>query len=342
MIHIGIDVHKAESQICALHADGEVVEKRIRTERDRFTEFFGRLPKSKILIESSTESEWVARVLEGLGHEVIVADPNFAAMYATRGRRVKTDRRDARALAEACRSGIFRPAHRLSDEQRQRRNVLISREKLVRMRSTLIVTVRALLRGLGIGIRTGEAESFGNRVRALIVPPELSVVTAALLTTFDTLNTQIAALDKELETIAKGDERVSRLMTTPGVGPITAIAFLAAIDDPERFDDAGKVAAYLGLVPGEDSSGGRTRRTSITKAGSGMVRYLLVQAALTIMRRGKSRAPALHAWVQNLATTKGSKIARVALARKLSGILFAMLRDGAKFDPRHREVANAA
>ena len=100
MDHIGIDVHKRESQICIEIEDGEVIEKRIRTERERFVAVFGDRPRARIVIEAMTESEWVARCLEELGHEVIVADPNYAAMYATRTRRVKTDRRDAVTLAD--------------------------------------------------------------------------------------------------------------------------------------------------------------------------------------------------------------------------------------------------
>ena len=101
MDHIGIDVHKRESQIYILAEDGEVIEHRIRTEPERFAAVLGSRPRARVLIEASTDSEWVARCLEALGHEVIVADPNFAPMYATRSRKVKTDRRDARALAEA-------------------------------------------------------------------------------------------------------------------------------------------------------------------------------------------------------------------------------------------------
>jgi transposase len=117
MEHIGIDVHKVESQICVLTESGEVIEWRIRTQRDRFAAVLGERPRAKILIEASTESEWVARCLEELGHEVVVADPNFAAMYATRSRKVKTDLRDARTLAEACKLGAYRAAHRTSDRQ---------------------------------------------------------------------------------------------------------------------------------------------------------------------------------------------------------------------------------
>jgi transposase len=114
--------------------------------------------RTKILIESSTESEWVARCLEELGHEVVVADPNFAAMYATRSRKVKTDRRDARTLAEACRLGAYRPAHRASDRQRQVRAQLAVREALVRTRTKYISLVGALLRSEGYRIKSGNAE----------------------------------------------------------------------------------------------------------------------------------------------------------------------------------------
>jgi transposase len=118
MEHIGIDVHKVESQICTLTEGGELVERPIRTQRERFAVLLGERPRAKILIEASTESEWAARCLEGLGHQVVVADPNFAAMYATRSRKVKTEVRDARTLAEACKLGAYRPAHRTSERQR--------------------------------------------------------------------------------------------------------------------------------------------------------------------------------------------------------------------------------
>jgi transposase len=126
MDHIGIDVHKKESQIYILAESGEITERCIRTEGERFAALLGTRPRARILIEASTESEWVARCLEALGHEVIVADPNFAPMYATRSRKVKTDRRDARALAEACVLGAYRPAHRLSDAQRNVRGRLVA------------------------------------------------------------------------------------------------------------------------------------------------------------------------------------------------------------------------
>ena len=165
MDHIGIDVHKRESQIYILAEGGEIIERRIRTEPERFAAVLGTRPRARIVIEASTDSEWVARCLEALGHEVIVADPNFAPMYATRTRKVKTDRRDARALAEACLLGAYRPAHRLSDPQRHVRGRLVVRDTLVRTRTRYISIIRALLRQHGYCVPSGSAEHFVHRVQ---------------------------------------------------------------------------------------------------------------------------------------------------------------------------------
>src|SRR5215468_6552944 len=177
MDHIGIDLHKRESQICIVAEGGELIERRIRTEPQRFAEALGGRATAQVLLESSTESEWVARCLEALGHHVVVADPNFAPMYATRTRKVKTDRRDARALAEACRLGAYRPAHRLSDAQRHVRARLTVRDALVRTR--YISLIRALLRQHGWPVPSGSAEGFPQRVMAL--PGRLRSEVAPLL-----------------------------------------------------------------------------------------------------------------------------------------------------------------
>jgi transposase len=178
MEQIGIDVHKNESQICLLTDQGEVLEKRIATRRERFAAVLDGRPRARILIEASTESEWVARCLEELGHEVIVADPNFAPMYATRSRRVKTDRRDAQALMDACRLGAYRPIHRTSEAQRQVRALLIARDTLVRARVRQIQVLRALLRREGLRVRSGQAASFGERMDAVEMPEWLVAIVA--------------------------------------------------------------------------------------------------------------------------------------------------------------------
>jgi transposase len=158
MGHVGIDVHKRESQVCILTPEGEINEVRIATTRERFRAVPGKRSRARVLVESSTESEWVARCLEELGREVIVAAPGFAPMYGMRTRRVKTDVRDARALAEACRSGVCRLAHRRSEQQRRVTARLVVREALVRSRTSFISVVRALLRQEGLrGFGRGSA-----------------------------------------------------------------------------------------------------------------------------------------------------------------------------------------
>ncbi len=267
MDHIGMDVHKEESQLCILTEAGELIERRVRSEPQRFAVVLGERLRARILIEASTDSEWVARCLEGLGHEVIVADPNFAPMYATRTRKVKTDRRDARALAEACRLGASRPAHRLSDPQCHVRGRLLVRDALVRIRPRSISLIRALLRQHGSRVPSGSAEAFRRRVLALALPGRLLSTIAPRLAGRRPLTTQLAYSDEAIEHVTAHDERVQRLRPVPRVGPVTAAAFVATIDDVHRFRHAHQVQASLGLGPRELSSGEAPRRGRITKAG---------------------------------------------------------------------------
>jgi len=238
MDHIGIDVHKKESQICMLAEGGELIEERIRTAPERFAAVLGQRPRARILLEASTDSEWVARCLERLGHEVIVADPNFAPMYATRTRKVKTDRRDARALADACLLGPYRPAHRLSDPQRHVRGRLTVRDAVVRTRTRYLSLIRALLRQRGYVVPSGSAEAFVPWVATLTLPGQLLSTIAPLLAIMRHLNAQLAYSDRTITLLATHDERGQRLRTVPSIGPVTATAFVATLDDVQRFRDA--------------------------------------------------------------------------------------------------------
>ena len=230
-------------------------------------------------MESSTISEWVAQLLEELGHEVIVADPNYAPMYAQRSRRVKTDKRDARALAEACVLGAFRPAHRTSAEQRHVRSLLGVRESLVRTRARWLVLTQATLSREGVSVATGSAKCFSARVEKLELPEPLGGEIAPLLTLLEPVNAQIEELDERISALAQRDERVARLMTVPQVGTLTAASFVATLDEAGRFKGAHQVEAYLGLVPREWSSSEVQRRGHITKAGNSRTRWLLVETA---------------------------------------------------------------
>jgi transposase len=326
-----IDLHSKESEIRIVTAEGEVeVHRRIATRRDLLRTVFGARPRMRILLESGNESEWVAQHLESLGHEVIVADPNYAPMYAHRGRRIKTDRRDVIALAEANRLRIYRPAHRVSAAQRTVRRHLQVREQLVRMRTQMINTMRGQLRREGLRIRSGRAESFVTRYEALAAPAALRAVFAPLVHALAALAPLIAAADAWTHQAAHGDTVARRLMTAPGVGPITALSFHATLDDVARVRGPSAVSASVGVVPHEASSGERQRRGSITKAGPTHLRAVLVQASWNVWRSPRGSAT-LHAWVHRLADRRGKRIAIVALARRLTRILFAMWRDGRDF-----------
>src|SRR5215469_13434515 len=253
-------------------------------------------------------------------------------MYATRTRKVKTDRRDARALAEACRLGASCPAHRLSDAQRHVRARLTVRDALVRTRTRYISLIRALLRQHGWPVPSGSAEGFPQRVMALPLPGRLRSEVAPLLAVMRHLQPSLAYSDERIAAVTATDERVRRLQSVPNVGPVTA----AAIDEASRFHRGHEVEAYLGLVPRELSSGETQRRGRITKAGSSRVRWLLIQAAVSMLRLRDPRTATLREWAGRVAARRGKGIAGVALARRLAGILFALLRDGTVYEPRRR------
>lgn len=329
---IGLDLHKRETQICSIAKDGTVTEQRIATTPERFRAALGNRPPARMLLEASTESEWVAQLLEGLGHEVIVADPNFAPMYATRRRRVKTDRRDARTLAEALRLGAYRVAHRVSAERRHIRAELAVREALVRTRTRYIALAKALVRRDGLRVAPSEARFVAQRIAALDLSRALAAELTPLFHVLGPLNEQIAAADRRIETLTTADPIVALLRTAPGIGPITAAAIVATADDIRRFQGAHQFEAFLGLVPGERSSGEKRVIGRITKAGNVRTRYLLVEAGWRILRSKAPDTAALRVWALTIAARRGKRIAVVALARRLAGIVFGMWRDGVAFD----------
>ena len=331
MDFIGFDLGKVSSQLCIITTDGELLEHRLKTDREHLTKLLALRPQARILIEAGTESEWVARCLEEMGHAVIVADPNFAPMYATRSRRVKTDKRDARTLAEACRLGAFRPAHRTSECQRHVRAKLAVREAIVRTRSKYISLIRALVRRDGLRVQAGTARSFAVRLDRLPLSAHLRAEITPLVTLLEAVNDQLQQADDELAQLVKDNAVVRRLTSAPGVGPVTAACFVATLDEVGRFASARQVRAYLGLVPSEYSSGERKQRGGIAKAGPNRARYLLVEAAWALIRSSRPEARALRQWAAGVRERRGMKVAIVALARKLAGILFAMWRDATDF-----------
>jgi len=243
---------------------------------------------------------------------------------------MKSDKRDARKLSEvSCRIDLP-SVHVPSTDSRQLKTWLGMRDALIASRTMLINTVRGWLRAEAVAI-AASAEAFVGRVRKAI-KGLLPVYVERQLRTIDTLSQQIDQADKELAQLAKENPVCPRLMSVPGIGPVTSLHFVAVVDDRTRFKAAHDVEAYLGLTPGEDSSSARQRTTGITKAGSSPMRRCLVQAAWAA-RRARGKHPMLD-WSLEVEKRRGKRIAIVAFARKLAGILFALWRDGTLYNPR--------
>lgn len=337
------------ARVRILTETGEVIDRRIPTARDRLTALFWGRPHARILIEASTESEWVALHLEGLGHEVIVADPNFGLMYGHRSRRVKTDRRDVAALAEACRHGIYRPAHRRSARRRTVQWHLNVRHELVDARTRAISVARAITRGAGHRLPGGATETFRTRLATLDLPATMRESLTPLENVMAVVDQELERADAHFAALVADDPTVKRLTTCPSIGPVTAAAFVAAIDDVQRFHGrrgAAQVASYLGLVPREYSSGEQQHRGRIMRSAHPYVRALLVHAAWRLGRSTDPRLAALRAWAAGIAGRRGKKVATIALARRLAGILYAMWRDEVDYQPigqppsRHEPTGN--
>jgi transposase len=205
---------------------------------------------------------------------------------------------------------------------------------MVRTRVKCIALVGALVRRQGWRIPSGTVDGFVARVERLELTEELGCEVAPILALIRAVSAEIKAADARIEQIAAADPVIRRLRTVPGVGPITATAFVATLDTCERFSGPHQVEAYLGLVPSEMSSGERQHRGRITKAGNSRARWLLVEAAWSIFRSRREDAEPLRRWAQRVALRRGTKVGIVALARKLAGILYAMWRDGTTYERR--------
>lgn len=331
MNHVAIDLGSKFSQVCMRSADGTIV-----LERKERTALLPTVMQtwepSRVVLETSSEAFRVADAAVAAGHEIRVVPSILAKQLGVGERSLKTDVRDARKLSEiSCRTDL-RSVHVPSSDARELRSLLRTRHLLVGSRTKLINSVRGWLRTHLEGVRTRYAPTLPTRIRdhatarALNVPVHVEHV----LTAIEMLNVQLKALDSLVEARALANPVCLRLMSIPGIGKITSLAFVASIDDVKRFPTAHHVGAYLGLTPGEDSSSQRQRRISITKAGPSLVRFSLVQAAWVILR--KYPADPIARWGAQIAARRGSKIAAVAVARKLAGVMFALWRDDSLYN----------
>lgn len=330
MEHIAIDLGGRESQLCIRGADGKIV-KELRCRTGALGGLLATMAPSRVVLETCAESFAVAEQARAHGHEVRIVPATLVRSLGVGARGKKSDVQDARTLSEvSCRIDLP-SVHLPSEQSRRLKTVCGMRESLVRARTLLVNSVRGFLRTQLRRVKGRYNGQFTTRVRdrytelLRAIPADIE----RQLVVIDCLSTQIHQADRDLALEAKSNALCRRLMTVPGVGPITALRFVAAIDDVTRFSDASRVASYIGLVPGEWSSSDRQQRTGITKAGSPKLRWLLVQAAWSALR--SKRGQELQDWSRQVEHRRGSRIAVVALARKLSGIMFAIWRDGSEY-----------
>jgi transposase len=324
-IYCGVDFHARQQTICYCDsAGGEVHLAELDHERGDVDGFYSAFAGEVVVgIEASGYSTWFIELVEGLGHQVLIGDA--AEIRRLAKRRQKNDRRDAGLILDLLLRSEFPQIHRPPLESREVLRLLRHRHKLVQIRTRAKNSLQALAFSAG---SSGRSRLLSRKGREQFLQLEMSEAMRRQreewLSLVDDLNRRIKSLDSWLDVRAKHDERVMRLQTHPGIGLLTSLALVHALEPVSRFAGGRKVAAYVGLDPMEYSSGDKQRFGSISKGGSRLLRYLLVEAARITVRRDEE----LKGFYQRLLSRRGSQKARVAVARKLLIRGYIFLRDG--------------
>jgi transposase len=330
---IGLDVSLKETSVCILNRDGtRVFEGKVASEPAAIARLIRKRAPGvvRVGLESGPTSVWLTHALMAEGLPVVCLDARHAqAVLSVRPN--KSDRGDARGLAEMVRVGWFKAVRVKSLTSHERKALLIARHQLVDMRVRIDNQLRGILKTFGLVIGQCGRGQIGQRAQELSKGhPGIDCVVAAMVAVRDSLLEQITVCDREIRKLAKNDETAQRLMTVPGVGPVVALAYISAIDDPQRFTHARDVGAYLGLTPKRYQSGEVDRAGRISKCGDGFVRTCLFEAAGVLLTRVDRWSP-LKAWGVRLMKRVGATKAKVAVARKLAVILHRIWTDGTEF-----------
>ena len=341
---VGIDVSDKYSQVCILDGLGEVMEEsRVRTTEAALRIRFSSLRPARTVIEVGPHSPWLSRLLRGLGHECIVANPRRLRLIADSTR--KNDRADAETLARVGRAdpSLLAPVEHRSEQAQADLALIHSRRLLVESRTSLVNRVRAVAKSFGARLPASGARAFAQKVTAHI-PDQLRPATAPLLRQIVHLNEEIADLDRQIEALIKQSYPQARLLQqVPGVGPLIALAYVLTIGEPQRFPKSRHVGAYLGLVPRERSSGDSRPELSITKSGNVYMRQLLVNGAHYILGHFGADSD-LRRW--GLRKAEGGKSAKkravIAVARKLAVLLHRLWATGEVYTALSAKEVTAA
>jgi transposase len=333
--YVGLDVSQRETSVCVIDDDGDKLwEGTCASTPESILEVVSaRAGNCRIVVfETGPLAVWHWHTLKQAGLPIACIHARHA--HAAIALQVnKTDRNDAHALAQVARSGWFRPVDMKSFDAHKIRLLLSARARVVSMRTTLYSQIRGVLKTFGIVLPPGKGGTFERLVNdAICDDPYLHQTVGSLLGLWRTINEELRTYNRELDRMAREHGVCRMLMTTPGVGKLTALAYVSAIDDPHRFRRSADVGAYLGLTPRRYQSGEVDRTGRISKCGDRLVRSLLFEAAHILLTRIKEPSQ-LRDWGRKLTARIGAKKAKVAVARRLAVIMHRMWIDGTEFDP---------
>jgi transposase len=331
--YAGIDVSVESASVCVVDATGKIIrEAKVASEPAPLIAWFQSLgvAVTRIGLEAGPLSQWLYAAMAEARLAVELLETRHVR-DAFKAMPVKTDRNDARGIAQLMRLGWFRSVHCKSLAAQEVRALLTARRLLQGKRHDIEMSLRGILRGFGLKVGKTTPRLFEARIRDLVDGhPTLAAIAATLLTARATLSRELRGLEKRVREMARGDQRTRLLMTTPGVGTIVALTFVAAVDDPDRFRSSKQVGAHFGLTPRKYQSGETDVVGRISKIGDGAVRTALYEAANIILTR-PVKGSALKRWALAVAKRAGARKAKVALARKLACVLHRMLADGTPF-----------
>lgn len=330
---VGLDVSQKKTAICVVDASGKTIWRGVCASKPDQIEAKVRRhagDDASVGVETGAMTPWLVHELRGRGLKVICLDARHARA-ALKMQINKTDQNDAEGLAQIVRTGWYRSVYVKSMDAHRTRALLGARAQLVGMTTRLSNHIRGILKTFGVlpgGVR---GMRFDRRVEAQIVErPDLEVIVAPILATWRQLREQIAAFDKIIRARVRKSPECRLLMSVPGIGPLTVLAYVSTIEDPGRFGNSRAVGAHLGLTPRQYQSGEVDRSGRISRCGDSLARTLMYEAAVVILTRVK-RPSSLKDWALAIARRSGFGKARVALARKLSVILHTIWRSGEPF-----------
>jgi transposase len=333
--YAGIDVSLESASVCVVDASGKIArEGKVASEPEALIGWFTALglKLARIGLEAGPLSQWLYAAMKQGGLAVeLLETRHVRSALATMP--VKSDRNDARGIAQLMRFGWFRPVHCKSIGAQEVRAMLTARKLVQSKLLDVENSVRGILRGFGLKVGKTTKRGFAGRIRELVVNhASLDKIAAALLSVHAVLLRELQAFDKQVRSMARADANAKLLMSAPAVGPVVALIYASAIDDPGRFRSSKRVGAHFGLTPKKYQSGETDYTGRISKIGDGAVRTALYEAAHIMLIKPIKGCAALKSWAMRIAKRSGMKKAKVALARKLAVILHRMLANGTPFN----------